>query len=111
MIKVTITVVAGLLLVAGGARAEEKENEHESSVVVELAGGGEWDVRGGASAYGPYVALEYEVIEHWLEIETAAAPRFSNGQAEVEFELISKNHSSSPSPWSSSSAPGRSGCI
>ena len=57
MIKVTITVIAGLLLVAGGVRAEEKENEHESSVVVELAGGGEWDVRGSSGAYGPYVAL------------------------------------------------------
>ena len=90
MIKVTITVIAGLLLVAGAARAEEKENEHESSVVVELAGGGEWDVRGGSGAYGPYVALEYEVIEHWLEIETAAAPRFEKGESEVEFELIFK---------------------
>ena len=90
MIKAAITVIAGLLLVAVGAQAEEKEKEHESSVVVELGGSGEWDVRDGAGAYGPYVALEYEVIEHWLEIETAVAPRFSNGQAEVEFELIFK---------------------
>ena len=90
MIKATITVITGLLIVAGGAQAEEKEKEHESSVVVELGGGGEWDVHGGAGAYGPYLALEYEVIEHWLEIETAVAPRFSNGQAEVEFELIFK---------------------
>ena len=88
MIRATITVIVGLLIVAGGARADEKEKE--SSVVVELAGSGEWDVHGGAGAYGPYLALEYEVIEHWLEIETAVAPRFSNGQAEVEFELIFK---------------------
>jgi hypothetical protein len=88
MIKATIAVFAGLLVVAGGARADEKE--HESSVVVELGGSGEWDVRGGAGAYGPYVALEYEVIEHWLEIETAVAPRFDKGESEVEFELIFK---------------------
>ena len=90
MIKATITVITGLLIVAGGALAEEKEKSDKSSVVVEFGGGGEWDVHGGAGAYGPYLALEYEVIEHWLEIETAVAPRFSNGQAEVEFELIFK---------------------
>ena len=90
MIKATIAVFAGLLLVAGGARADEKEKEHESSVVVELAGGGEWDVHGGAGAYGPNLALEFEVIEHWLEIETGVARRFERGESEVEFELIFK---------------------
>jgi hypothetical protein len=90
MIKATIVAFAGLLLVAGGARADEKEKEHESSVVVELAGGGEWDVHGGAGAYGPNLALEFEVIEHWLEIETGVAPRFERGESEVEFELIFK---------------------
>ena len=90
MIKATVAAFAGLLLVAGGARADEKEKEHESSVVVELAGGGEWDVHGGAGAYGPNLALEFEVIEHWLEIETGVAPRFERGESEVEFELIFK---------------------
>jgi hypothetical protein len=88
MIKAT--VITGLLIVAGGAQAEEKEKEHESSVVMELGGGGEWDVRGGGGAYGPNLALEFEVIEHWLEIETGVAPRFERGESEVEFELIFK---------------------
>lgn len=90
MIKATIAAFAGLLLVASGALAEEKEKEHQSSVVVELGGGGEWDVHGGAGAYGPNVALEFEVIEHWLEIETGVSPRFEHGESEVEFELIFK---------------------
>jgi hypothetical protein len=90
MIKATIAAFPGLLLVAGGAWADEEEKEHESSVVVELAGGGEWDVHGGAGAYGPNLALEFEVIERWLEIETGVAPRFERGESEVEFELIFK---------------------
>jgi hypothetical protein len=88
MIKAAAATIAGLLLVAGEARADEKEKE--SSVVVELGGGGEWDVRGGPGAYGPNLALEFEVIEHWLEIETGVAPRFERGESEVEFELIFK---------------------
>jgi hypothetical protein len=88
MIKAAIAVIVGLVLVAGEARADEKEKE--SSVVIELGGGGEWDIRGGAGAYGPNLAMEFEVIEHWLEIETGVAPRFERGGSEVEFELIFK---------------------
>ena len=87
MIRAAIAVFAGLLLAASEASADE--NEKESSVVVELGGGGEWDPHGGAS-YGPNVALEFEVIEHWLEIETGLAPRFERGESEVEFEMIFK---------------------
>ena len=35
----------------------------KSSVVIELGGGGEWDVHGGAGAYGPYLALVASVID------------------------------------------------
>ena len=101
MIKATIAGFAALLLVAAGARADEKEKEHESSVVVELGGGGEWDVHGGAGAYGPNLALEFEVIEHWLEIETGLAPRFERGESEVEFELIFKKPFELSQSWSS----------
>ncbi len=85
MLKTAIAIMAGLLLISGEARAEEKE----STVVLVVGGGGEWGVNGG-SAYGPNVAMEFTVIEHMLEIETGVSPRFEHGEGEVEFELIFK---------------------
>ncbi|MGO9173229.1 MAG: hypothetical protein ACLP7P_14870 [Rhodomicrobium sp.] len=80
-----IGFTAGLLLLAGAARAEEKE-----VAVVEIGGAGEWGLQHGGSAAGPNVAVEFDVIEHWLEIEVGVTPLFSNGQAEVGTDLVFK---------------------
>ncbi len=81
-----IGLMAALLFFSGTARAEEKESE----VVVELGGAGEWGLQHGGSSSGPSVAVEFTIIEHWLEIETGVTPLFANGQAEVGTDLIFK---------------------
>jgi len=85
MIKAALAIMAGLLLVSGEARSEEKE----PWVILELGAGAERNLEGG-TAYGPNLAMEFTVIEHMLEIETGVSPRFEHGESEVEFELIFK---------------------
>jgi hypothetical protein len=69
--------------------AQEDDHEHEHFITVEIGGAGEWAFQGG-SAYGPAAAVEFNVIQHWLEIETGVTPLFSNGQAENGTELLFK---------------------
>ena len=80
-----IGFAAALLFLAGAARAEEKE-----VAVIELGSAGEWGLQHGGSAAGPNVAVEFDVIDHWLEIEAGVTPLFSNGQTEIGTDLVFK---------------------
>ncbi|MGO9546911.1 MAG: hypothetical protein ACLPPF_19220 [Rhodomicrobium sp.] len=84
MIKHGLT--AALLLVAGGAQAEDKE----PSLGFEMAGVGSWGLPHGGSSFGPEVALEYTVMEDWLEIEGGFSPQFSKGQVEFDTGIVFK---------------------
>ncbi|MGA7328903.1 MAG: hypothetical protein WBX25_31560 [Rhodomicrobium sp.] len=81
-----IGIIAVMLLLTPKALAEDKE----PSFVVEMGGAGEWGLQHGDSSFGPDVGLEYTVIEHWLEIEVGVMPLFSNGQADIDTELLFK---------------------
>jgi len=83
--QITAAFVA-LFFCAFQAKAEDKA----PALGFEMAGAAGWGLqRGGASA-GPEVALEYTVIEHWLEIEAGISPQFSKGQVELDTGLVFK---------------------
>ena len=73
-------------LFAAQAQAEDKE----PSLVFEVGGAGGWGLQHGGSSFGPEIALEYTVIEHWLEIEVGTSPQFSKGQVESDTDFIFK---------------------
>jgi hypothetical protein len=76
------TVLFGTLsaaLLAVQAHAEEKEKE--PLAIIEVGSAGEWS-RSGGSSFGPSVAVEFEPIRNWLEIEIGTAPLFGNGRTE-----------------------------
>ena len=79
-------LTAAILLLAGGAQAEDKE----PSLGFEMAGVGSWGLQHGGSSFGPGVALEYTIIEHWLEIEGGFSPQFSKDQAELDTGFVFK---------------------
>ncbi len=83
---VTLGLVAAVLLLAGDAQAEDKE----PALGFEMAGVGSWGLQHGGSSFGPEVALEYTVIEHWLEIEGGFSPLFSKGQVEFDTGFVFK---------------------
>ncbi len=84
--KPAIGTIAVMLLFASNTQAEDNEPD----VTFEMGGSGAGPLRGGAASYGPEVALEYTVIEHWLEIELGTSPQFSKGQAEVGTDFLHK---------------------
>jgi hypothetical protein len=74
------------LLLSPQAYAEEKEPD----LTFEIGGAGGWPLSHGGASYGSEVALEYTVIEHWLEIELGTSPQFSKGQAEIGTDFLLK---------------------
>ncbi len=75
-----------MLLFASYTRAEDKEPD----LTIEMGASGAAPLRGGAASYGPDAALEYTVIEHWLEIELGTSPQFSKNHAEVGTDFLLK---------------------
>ena len=78
--RVIFWLFPALLLFAPQAEAEDKE----PSMVFEMGGAGDWGLQRGTSSFGPKWALEYTVIEHWLEIEARdQPPNSAKGQAGI----------------------------
>jgi hypothetical protein len=61
----------------GEALAGDKEKE--PSAILEIGTAGEWGLAGGNFSLGPSVAIEFEPIKDWLEIEVGFAPLFGKG--------------------------------
>src|SRR5579863_2431418 len=78
-----------LLLVATGARADDKEPK-EPLAILQLGAGAEWGLYGGSPGFGPSVAVEFTPIKNWLEVETGLATSFSKGKAEWDTDFIFK---------------------
>jgi hypothetical protein len=74
------------LLLTGTAQSAEKE----PFAIVELGGAGEWSTSKGTNSFGPSVAVEFEVIKEWLEIEVGSATLFSRGRTEWGADLLFK---------------------
>ena len=84
--KELTVLTATALVLAGAAQSAEKE----PFAIVELGGAGEWSVSEGTRSFGPSVAVEFEVIKEWLEIEVASATLFSRGRTEWGADLLFK---------------------
>jgi len=69
---------------------QARANEKEPVLAFEMAGAGGWGLQHGGSSFGPEVAVEYTVIEHWLEIEGGITPQFSEGQVEFDTSFVFK---------------------
>jgi hypothetical protein len=85
-------LTAILFLCAGAVFAQTPEKEPESAII-ELGGATGWNVRGGAAAFGPDVAVEFTPIENWLEIEVGVTPLFTRNSTEWDTDLLIKK------PW------------
>jgi hypothetical protein len=62
---------AGFLLCAGAAHGADKEKE--PSAILEIGGASEWSLANGVPSLGPSIAVEFEPIKEWLEIEAGFA--------------------------------------
>src|SRR5262249_4223350 len=79
--------LAASLLCATLAQAEERE---KSAAVLEIGSAAEWQILHGEFSSGPYVALEFELLRDWLEIEIGFSPQFGSHQTDLASELIVK---------------------
>jgi hypothetical protein len=86
-------VAAAAVVSLGGfastlAHAGEK-GEKEPLAIVELGGSGEWAFTGQTSV-GSSVAVEFEPIKDWLEIEVGTGPLFGKDHAHWDTDLLFK---------------------
>ena len=79
--------LAASLLCATLAQAEERE---KSAAVLEICSAAEWQIPHGEFSSGPYVALKFELLRDWLEIEIGVSPQFGSHQTDLASELIVK---------------------
>jgi hypothetical protein len=79
-------LAAALIASAGGAAAAEKDND--PLWVAMIGAAGEWGIPGGNASSGPSLAVEFNVIKDWLEIEIGGAKLFRSGGSEVESEIV-----------------------
>jgi len=78
---------AACLLCATPAQAEERE---KSAAVIEIGAAAESQIVHGEFSSGPYVALEFEAVRDWLEIEIGVSPQFGSHQTDLASEFILK---------------------
>lgn len=84
-------LIAIPLLFTGKAFAQTAEPE--PAATLELGAANSWNVRGGASAFGPDFAVEFTPIENWLEIEAGVTPLLTARSTEWDTDLLFKK------PW------------
>lgn len=87
--KATLTACCFVWSASASAQSPEKE----SAAIVEVGGAGNWNVKGGGSAFGPTVAVEVTPIKNWLELEAGVTPLFAKGSTEWDTDLLFKK------PW------------
>jgi hypothetical protein len=61
--------------------------------VVEVGGATNWNVAGGAAAFGADFAVEVTPIENWLELEAGTSPTFTHNSTEWDTDFLLKK------PW------------
>jgi hypothetical protein len=68
------------------AQAEDKE----STAILEIGGAGERSLSDGGTSFGPSVAVEFNVIKDWLEIEAGVSRLFNGSKSEWSTDLLFK---------------------
>ena len=66
------------------------EEREKSAAVIELGAAAESRIVHGEFSSGPYVALEFEAVRDWLEIEIGVSPQFGSHQTDLASEFILK---------------------
>jgi hypothetical protein len=70
---------AVFLMCAGAAHGADKEKE--PSAILEIGGASEWSLQNGAAGLGPSVAVEFDAIKEWLELEAGFSPLLRKGNS------------------------------
>jgi hypothetical protein len=74
-----VGLAALILMFAGDAHAGDKEKE--PSAILEIGGASEWNLQNGAASVGPSVAVEFDAIKDWLELEVGFSPLLKKGSS------------------------------
>jgi hypothetical protein len=85
ILSIVVTVISLTNVHAWAAEKEDKE----PLAIIELGGAGEWGFN-GEPIFGPSVAVEFEPIKNWLEIEIGTAPLFNHGHVEWDSDILFK---------------------
>ena len=86
-------VIHALVIFAPVSASGQALPEKEAAAILEVGGAGNRAI-GGASSFGPDLAVEFTPIEKWLEIELGVTPLFSrNRSAEWNYDVLFKK------PW------------
>jgi hypothetical protein len=72
------------------ARAQAEDKVKEPTAVLEIGGAGERSFPGGETSFGPSVAIEFNVIKNWLEIEAGISRLSSGRNSEWSTDLLFK---------------------
>lgn len=98
--------VAGItcFLVLSTLGAFAQTEDKDPVAVVEIGGATDWNVAGGAAAFGGDLAVEVTPIENWLELEMGTSPSFTHHSTEWDTDLLFKK------PWTLSPEM-RSSCV
>ena len=83
----SLLVLCALLPFAPVLAADEASAEQDHIAVLALGAEGGREISEGTSHLGPAVGVEFEPIEHWLEIEFGASTYRSQGATNWELEL------------------------
>jgi hypothetical protein len=89
--RTKLILLALVLLSTRTAFAQSADKEPVA--VVELGGAANWNIKEGASGFGPTIAVEVTPIENWLELEAGVTPLFSPHSTEWDTDLLFKK------PW------------
>jgi len=81
-----LALTVALFASAYGAAAAEKDND--PLWVAMIGAAGEWGIPGGDFSLGASVAVEFNVIKEWLEIEMGSAKLFRGSKWEWENEIV-----------------------
>jgi hypothetical protein len=72
------------------ARAQAEEKDKEPTAILEIGGAGERSFPDDDRRFGPSVAVEFNIIKDWLEIEAGVSRLYSGRSGEWNTDLLFK---------------------
>ena len=74
-------------------RDEKTVDDKGNKATLEFGAATNWNVSGGAATFAPNLAVEFEPIENWLELEAGVSPFYTHTSKEWDTDLLFKK------PW------------
>jgi hypothetical protein len=87
-VRNVLLLTAAFSIFAAHAQAEDKVKE--PTAILEIGGAGERNLSDGETSFGPSVAVEFNVIKDWLEIEAGISRLSSGRNSEWSTDLLFK---------------------